>query len=194
MSVPGTLLAFGVNSSWAEAAIIAGIVLAAYLVVLWIAAVVWTARDIHARTMDWLTQGICVVLVAVFNLPGILLYFLLRPAETLLERAERQLELDAFLHEVDDDAACPGCQRHVESTFVACPYCRTKLATPCTNCDRNIAEAWTLCPYCLHEREDAPERTAAAASAGAASRARPWRRAPRPQPTMPATASLHRRA
>ncbi|MBF6599189.1 MAG: zinc ribbon domain-containing protein [Dehalococcoidia bacterium] len=193
MSVPGSLLVFGVDNGWANAAIIAGIVVAAYLLIMWLAAVVWTARDIHARTQDGVTQAICVLLVAVFNLPGVLLYFLLRPRETLVERAERELELDAFLHEVDDAATCPGCQRRVDASFIACPYCRTRLATPCPGCARNVAEAWTLCPYCLRERDEFQGVPAAAASNGPSRAHRPWRRSTRPQPTLSAPASLRRR-
>lgn len=192
MSVPG-MLAIGVNNGWANAAIIAGIVLAAYLLIMWLAAVVWTARDIHARTQDIVTQAICVLLVAVFNLPGMLLYFLLRPQETLVERAERELEVDAFLHEVDGEAACPGCQRRVEASFIACPYCRTRLATPCPGCARNVAETWTLCPYCLCEREEPRGAQVPAVSNGTSRAHRPWRRSTRPQPALSAPASLRRR-
>ncbi len=181
------VLAFGVTSAWAEAAVIVVIVFAAYILTMWVAAVLWTYRDVHARTHDAMTQVVSVVLVAAFNLPGLLLYLLLRPQETIGERTERQIELDAFLRDMDRQSLCPTCERSVDASFVACPHCRTTLATPCRACGRNVADSWVMCPYCLAERPDGVERPAAARPAR--QRRSGWRRAPRPAQVAPATAA-----
>jgi len=186
------VLAFGVTTAWAEAVVIAAIVVAAYIVAMWVAAVVWTYRDVQARTHDAMTQSVSVALVAVFNLPGLLLYFLLRPQETMSERAERRIELDAFLRDMDNQSLCPRCERSIDAGFVACPYCRTQLATPCRSCGRNVADTWLMCPYCLTERRDA-ERVPAPVAAPR-ERKQAWRRTPRPAPGLaapPATARRH---
>jgi hypothetical protein len=186
------VLAFGVDSAWAEAAVIVAVLFGAYILTMWVAAILWTYRDVHARTHDVMTQVVSVVLVAAFNLPGLLLYLLLRPQETIGERAERQIELDAFLRDMDRQSLCPGCERSIDGGFVACPYCRTQLAQPCRSCGRNMADAWLMCPYCLAERPDAAERAAAAAAPAVRQRKPAWRRALRPEPGMgpqPATAA-----
>ena len=63
-------LAIWDNWAWQDALIVAAIVLVAYLLVMWVAALVWTYRDVQARSRDPITQNICLLLVVVFNLPG----------------------------------------------------------------------------------------------------------------------------
>ena len=51
----------------------------AFLAALWISLVIWTYRDIHTRARDPLVQTLATLLVAVLNLPGVLVYLILRP-------------------------------------------------------------------------------------------------------------------
>jgi hypothetical protein len=53
--------------------------------------VVWTARDIAARSRDTLIRLTAVALVLILNVFGLVIYLLLRPVETLAERQEREL-------------------------------------------------------------------------------------------------------
>lgn len=122
--------------------------LGAYLAGLWISLIIWTYRDIRARTHDGLVQFFTVLMVLVFNLPGILLYFILRPRETLTEGYERSLEEEALLHEFDTVQACPACKSRVEPEFLVCPFCRTQLRRPCPSCQRPLSLQWKVCPYC----------------------------------------------
>jgi hypothetical protein len=132
--------------------LVAIIGLVAYLLVLWVAALVWAYRDVVARTSDSFTQTIALVLVVVFNIPGLLVYLVLRPKDTLMDAYDRQLEAEALLHEIQEQATCPRCRRKVEADFVACPYCRNALGMPCESCGRPLTSSWVLCPYCRAER------------------------------------------
>ena len=60
-------------------------VLGAYVMALYVGMIVWTYRDIHSRSRDLLAQIMAVLLVAVFTLPGLLVYYSLRPPETLAQ-------------------------------------------------------------------------------------------------------------
>jgi len=60
--------------------------LGAYLLAVWISLIIWTFRDIRSRSRSIFAQLVSVVMVAFFNIPGMLLYFLLRPRETLAEQ------------------------------------------------------------------------------------------------------------
>ncbi len=161
--------ALGFDHAWSQAVAVALIVLAAYAATMWIAAVLWTYNDISSRTRDGRAHIIAVAFVAIFSLPGLLLYLLLRPTETIEERAEIQIELDAFAREAAERHFCPGCRRPVEREFLVCPYCARQLSVSCASCRRNLADAWNLCPYCLQERDAAPTARRARRS---------WRRAP----------------
>ena len=137
---------------WQDAAIVGGVVFAAYLIVMWVAALVWAYRDIAARTRDQTTHAVSVLMVLIFSLPGLLLYLILRPKQTLAERYDRQLEAEALLHEIQEQASCPSCRRRIDHDFIACPYCRAALRTSCESCGRAMAFGWVLCAYCGADR------------------------------------------
>ncbi len=120
----------------------------AFLVALWISLVIWTYRDIRARTRDPLMHLLSVFLVAVLNLPGILVYLILRPPRTLEEEYQHTLEEEALLQSLEEQPFCPGCERRVQDDWQICPNCQTRLRKPCTACGRLLELPWNICPYC----------------------------------------------
>ncbi len=137
----------------------------AFVIALWVALVVWTYRDIHARHRDRLVQILAAVLVALLNLPGVLVYLILRPARTLEEEYQRTLEEEALLQTIEDQAVCPGCERRIREDWQVCPNCQTKLKKPCHHCGRLMELPWNICPYCGTpipglRKENAPEEEA----------------------------------
>jgi hypothetical protein len=180
------------QDNWQDLAIVAAIAFVAYLLVLWIAALVWTYRDIQERTRDQATQAISVLLVLVFNFPGLLLYMVLRPKTTLAEQYDRQLEAEALLHEIQEQATCPSCRRKVEQEFIACPYCRTALRMPCDECGQGLLSSWVLCPYCGSSRAAPPSRPGPAPAAPVVTmppRPKPGSRARYTPPASPPTSA-----
>ena len=122
----------------------------AYFVAFWLGLVFWAYKDIRARSRDALAHVLAVSLVVVFNVPGLLLYMLLRPQETLALRYERSLEEEAILQELGQHkTGCPTCRRTVQEEFLICPFCRTALKRPCPSCGRPLNMAWRACPYCM---------------------------------------------
>jgi RNA polymerase subunit RPABC4/transcription elongation factor Spt4 len=125
---------------------------AAFLTATWISVVIWTFRDIRARSRDIFAQilGTLMVLVffPLFPLPGLAIYFILRPRETLAEIYERSLEEEALLQGIEERLACPGCNRRIEEEFVICPTCHTRLKKACPACGRLLHLRWNICPYC----------------------------------------------
>ncbi|HNK63471.1 MAG TPA: zinc ribbon domain-containing protein [Anaerolineales bacterium] len=120
----------------------------AFLVALWVSLVVWTYRDIRARARDPLVQTLSALLVAVLNLPGVLVYLILRPPRTLEEEYQRTLEEEALLQALEDLPLCPGCERRVKEDWQVCPNCHTKLKKTCHNCSKLMELPWNICPYC----------------------------------------------
>lgn len=158
-----TLLSWTDADTWLEAGRIVGIAAALYIITLWGALVYWTYRDISMRTTDNVTQAVCVVTVAVFFVPGLLLYLALRPQEMLTDAYNRKLEAEAFMHEIEKFPACSSCRRSVRDDFVICPYCRESLRTSCSECGEYLANAWVACPFCTTERTPAGRPAVAAA-------------------------------
>ncbi len=124
----------------------------AFLTATWVAAVIWSFRDIRSRTRDIFAQILATLLVFVFfplfPIPGLILYFLLRPRETLSDIYERSLEEEALLQGIEERMACPSCNRRIEEDFLVCPSCHTRLKKPCLACGRRLHLKWRICPYC----------------------------------------------
>ncbi len=114
----------------------------------WLALIVWTFRDMRARSRDIFAQILAALLVAVLFLPGWVIYWMLRPKETLAEAYERSLEEEALLQGIEEALVCPGCGARVQGDFVLCPNCHTKLKKSCQTCGRAMNLRWGVCPYC----------------------------------------------
>ncbi|MHB1415344.1 MAG: zinc ribbon domain-containing protein [Chloroflexota bacterium] len=120
----------------------------AYVTAFWFTLVVWTFRDIQKRTRDVLVQILATLLVLLFNLPGLLLYTILRPPETLSEAYARSLEEESLIQEIEERQVCPECHRRVEEDYQVCPHCGTALRKSCPDCHRLLDLHWQRCPYC----------------------------------------------
>lgn len=135
---------------------IAGIILGISAVVLWVSLVIWTFRDIRSRSRDILVAIISSLLVLILNIPGLLIYLLLRPGETLNEKYEKALEEEALLKEIKSILRCPQCSLIVQSDFLFCPVCQQRLKKKCLHCQSLLAPEWEYCPYC-EARQNSPQ-------------------------------------
>ncbi len=120
----------------------------AFLSALWLSLILWTFRDMRARSRDLFAQVLAAAVVAVLTLPGLIVYLILRPPKTLAETYEQSLEEEALLQAIEDKRVCPGCGRHVHEDWIACPNCHTKLKKPCAHCGQLMDLPWNVCPYC----------------------------------------------
>lgn len=121
---------------------------AAFLAALWLSLIFWTYRDIKARARDPLSRILAVLVVAVLFLPGILIYLILRPRQTLEEEYQTTLEEEALLQAIEENPLCPGCGRRVKDDWSVCPNCHTKLRKNCHHCGKLMDLPWNICPYC----------------------------------------------
>ncbi len=140
-----------------------------YLAALWLALIIWTYRDHRSRSRDGLISAAAALVVAVLFIPGLVIYLLLRPRETLTQAYERSLEEEALLQEIEEKPICAGCGRPTREDWQVCPHCHTTLRKVCISCRRLLELAWNQCPYCAAVQ---PGLTAAGASSTAAGRQR----------------------
>jgi hypothetical protein len=120
----------------------------AFLAALWLSLILWTLRDIRRRARDPLARILAVLVVAVLFLPGVVIYLILRPAQTLDEEYQQSLEEEALLRTIEDSTLCPGCSRRVKDAWIVCPSCQTRLKKTCLHCGRGMELAWNICPFC----------------------------------------------
>jgi hypothetical protein len=67
-----------------------------YIVLLWMATVIWTYRDIHARHEEALLQVLAVSMALLMPFAGLGVYMMLRPRQTIADRYERSLEENTY--------------------------------------------------------------------------------------------------
>lgn len=129
-------------------------VMGALLAALWLSLIIWAFRDMRARSRDPFAQLLAALVVAALPLVGIIIYFILRPPETLAEAYERALEEEALLQEIEERPACPGCSRTIAPDWLLCPYCHTRLRKVCPDCQSLMELSWNLCPFCGSQHLD----------------------------------------
>ncbi len=142
-----------------QLAVIAAVIGGVWAMLLWISIVVWVYRDVRDRSRDSSLQLLSVFVVLMFfpgfNIPGLALYLMLRPRDTLEEAYARSLEEEALLRELGDEGACPSCRRLTDKEFHFCPSCQTQLKDQCAKCERLLSFSWVACPYCNTTRPSA---------------------------------------
>lgn len=114
------------------------------LVVLYVLSIVWVIRDAYMRGTRWYVWGI----VALVPLIGVIAYCLLRPPLLRIDRDEQELEVALKQRELMKYGECASCGYPVESDYVLCPNCHTRLKNLCPSCHHALEPAWTVCPYC----------------------------------------------
>jgi RNA polymerase subunit RPABC4/transcription elongation factor Spt4 len=167
-----------------EYAILAVLIIGVWALLLWLSIIVWVYRDIRERTRDLGLQVLAVFVVMMFfpgfNIPGLALYLMLRPRETLEEAYARSLEEEALLREIGDEGICPSCRRFTEKNWRTCPYCQTLLKDICSQCSELLSFQWVACPFCGTQRKGiaaqmaAPPAGTPAPAAGGGRRASPF--------------------
>jgi hypothetical protein len=162
----------------------AGQAIVVYVVLLWLGTAYWAFRDMQARTENPILPYFGAALIIFFTpllfLFAVVLYLIVRPRETLAEVYERSLAEESLLAEVEKHELCPVCRDRVDSDWLVCPNCRTRLHRICPACNRLVEPTWPLCAYCGNEFEraerpavrPAPARAPVAAAAAVAA-ARP---------------------
>jgi hypothetical protein len=136
-----------VSESVISAAMLAARFVFAYIVILWLALVYWTFRDISRRSTDYAVILSASMLVAVTFLPGYWLYLILRPRMTLAERSEERFRKSLFA-DYRATSVCPACDERLRDDFLICPSCQKAVREPCGSCARALLASWKNCPYC----------------------------------------------
>lgn len=140
------LAIFGINNT---ALNLAATLVILMLVAIWIAMIVFTFTDARRRIADPFLIG-CATAASFFPFVGTLVYTILRPPEFLDDVRERETDIqesEVRLRHLQHNS-CHKCGSPVESDFIRCPACRTRLKEPCPTCSKPVGLNWKVCPYC----------------------------------------------
>jgi hypothetical protein len=120
-----------------------------FFVAVWLASVVWTARDAQRRCGHIsLRLGAPVVAVLV-PIVGAALYALVKPCEERADVRARRLRT-RFLESVvnGDSERCVECATPLRPEFRCCPACSERVRSTCDGCGQPVRTWWTTCPWC----------------------------------------------
>jgi len=124
-------------------------VLILFAVVLWLGLGFRVNRDARRRIDDGWLVGLSTVLGFGVPFVGPVVYVLFRPPETLADLHARDVEMQALRGRLLQAAPhCPVCASEVESDYLVCPVCTTRLREQCRACDAALDPLWQTCPYC----------------------------------------------
>ena len=116
----------------------------AFLIALWIGLILWVLRDIRSRTRDPFMIILSVLFVVVLFIPGIFVYLFIRPKKTFEQKYQDAIEEEALLREIGISEKCPSYGHNIQTDWIVCPYCHTKIKKKCVSCGRALELPWNL--------------------------------------------------
>ena len=119
-----------------------------YLGVLWFAVALWVARDIVNRTNNVFTQVFFILMNIVLPVFGLILYLIIRPSKTLLEKYYEEMEYHFLADHSQKDEHCPRCEEPLTKDFLFCPSCAEQVKNNCDSCGQVYLSNYLVCPYC----------------------------------------------
>lgn len=137
---------------------------------IWIATIIWVIKDIINRTNNILLQILSISTVLFLTPLWVVIYLLIRPSKTLLEKYYEQGDFEPIEEENDEFetideikeeeilSKCFNCGFVISSDFHFCPNCKVSLKKECSKCHRDLNADWKICPYCGNEEEISEEK------------------------------------
>jgi hypothetical protein len=121
------------------------------LILFWFVVLYWVWLDSGDRTSNKLVRGSYVLLVAVLNVIGLIIYLIIRPSQTIEEIYWADLERRYLKYETAELGDCPRCGSQLFPGYTFCPNCGYKLKKKCSNCKVFVDKKNKFCPHCGQE-------------------------------------------
>jgi RNA polymerase subunit RPABC4/transcription elongation factor Spt4 len=130
------------------------IVVIAYFGLLWLAIIIWVTKDAINRSNSVLFQTFSILISIAVPILGVLLYLIIRPSRTALEKYYEELEKNLVNESPTENSnACSKCLTLVESDYRYCPNCGESVKKSCRHCKAGFPKVWSICPYCGKEEK-----------------------------------------
>ena len=117
-----------------------------YLAFFWIALVIWVAKDAIARSNSIIFHVFVIILNIFLPIFWLMIYLLIRPSRTLLDKYYEDLEFQALTWH--DKKFCWKCNALVEDDFKYCWKCWYNLMQECKWCKKFFSKEYKNCPFC----------------------------------------------
>ncbi len=114
----------------------------------WIVVLYWVWLDSGDRTSSKPMRIAYVILTGVLLIPGLIIYLLIRPSQTIEDIYWADLERRYLKYETSELGDCPKCGTQLYPGFTYCPNCRYKLKVKCPKCEVEMDKQYLYCPSC----------------------------------------------
>ena len=121
------------------------------LLAFWLVVLYWVWLDSGDRITNKGVRIAYVLLTAVLFVPGLIIYLLIRPSQTIEEIYWADLERRYLKYETAELGDCPRCGAQLYPGFTFCPDCRLRLKIKCSVCEVEMDKKYKYCPSCGNE-------------------------------------------
>lgn len=116
--------------------------------ILWGFVVLWVWSDASERTTNVVFKLLVALFILPFNVPGLIIYFLIRPPLTIEEVYWSELERKYLIYETAELGDCPKCDEPLMPGYNSCPHCGFVLKNKCVGCGVMVSRDHKFCPFC----------------------------------------------
>ncbi len=128
-----------------------GFILGFLLVVFWLFIVGWVWVDSGERTSKKGLRVGYVVLASLLFIPGLIIYLVIRPSETIEEIYWADLERRYLKYETADLGDCPKCGSQLFPGYVHCTNCGYTIKIRCPKCNLLVNKEHKYCEFCGYQ-------------------------------------------
>ncbi len=121
-----------------------------YFAFFWFALVIWVARDAINRSNSILFHVISILLNIFLPIFWLIIYLLVRPPRTLMDKYYEDLEFQSLSNETKD--FCHNCNSVVGEDYKFCWECWEDLICKCNSCKKDYFIRYRVCPFCGHKK------------------------------------------
>lgn len=117
-------------------------------IVFWFAILWWVWFDVSARTTKIWAKIASVLLVAVLNVFGLIIYLVVRPDQTIEGTYWEDLERRYMKYETSELGDCPKCKAQLYPGYIFCSNCGYELKIQCPKCELFVDRNSKFCSFC----------------------------------------------
>jgi len=125
-----------------------GTILFVLLIVFWLVLIGWVWIDSGERTSNIKVRIMFLCLVLFLNIPGLIIYLIIRPSETIEQIYWADLERRYLKYETSELGDCSKCGNQLLPGYVFCANCGNEIKRECPNCGVLVSKGSKYCAYC----------------------------------------------
>lgn len=129
-------------------------VLGFLFIIFWLVIVGWVWVDSGERTSKNSVRFVYILLVIVLNIPGLIIYLIIRPSETIEEIYWADLERRYLKFETSELGDCPKCGHQLLPGYVFCTNCGNEIKVRCPKCNILVDKDHKHCEFCGFQLRD----------------------------------------